>query len=70
LKLKTALVLLFIYQTTPEGRKDITFKNLPLINDAEWIIIEGLSCIINPFKNVCNFLSGENSSTFTQPLPK
>ena len=69
LKLKAPLGTFLLHLTTAEGKKEFNQKKLPQITETEWVFIEGLCNILNPFKNATCLLSGESYPTFIQAMP-
>ena len=69
LKLKSGLQSFAHYLKTSDGKKEFSYKKLPDVTQQDWVLIEGLCVVLQPFKNVTAKLSGSNYPTFAQALP-
>ena len=70
LKLKSGLQKFAHYLKTSDGKKKLSYKkNLPNVTEQNWVLIEGLCVVLQPFKYVTEKLSGSNYLIFSQALP-
>lgn len=69
LKLKTGITSFLYHLKTVAGRKEFNYKKLPDVSEQDWVLIEGVCLVLQPFKNVTSKLSGNKYPTFSQALP-
>jgi hypothetical protein len=69
LKLRKGIQSFAHYLKTVDGRKEFNYKKLPDLSEQDWVLIEGICLVLQPFKNVTAILSGSKYPTFSQALP-
>ena len=69
LKLKSAIMSFVHHLNTVDGKREFNYKKIPDLLEQEWVLIEGLCLILQPFKRVTSKLSGSKYPTFSQALP-
>ena len=69
IRLKTGVHSFVHYLKTTDGKKEFSNKILPDVTEQDWVLIEGLCVILQPFKNVAEKLSTSKYPTFSQALP-
>jgi len=51
-KLKSGLYSFAHNLKTSDGKKEFSYKKLPNVSGQDWVLIEGLCVVLQPFKNV------------------
>ena len=67
--LKTQLKHIFIYMDTEEGKKEFSDIRIQEPTEDDWLIVYGLTSMLDPFINATKMISAEKYPTLLLVLP-